>query len=104
MKYLVWINGEEHDDFLKELGKHNFTWEGGNIAGDGTCIIERCFDRNYATTYYVDFYKKKLSYCVGMEIYAPSSHMRNDQKYNEYLEQCKSCEYILNKLKEKEQL
>jgi len=100
MKYLVCINGEEYDNFMKALGDYGFQWHGGAIAGDGTCVYEKYFDRNYATAYYLDFDKKEITYCVGMEIYAPSSFMRDDKKYNEYLTQCKSCEWILNKLKE----
>lgn len=100
MKYLVWINGEEHDDFMSKLGKQGFKWQGGDIAGSGECVYERLFDRNYATVYSLDFEKKEVTYFVVMEIYAPNSPMRDGKKYNEYLEQCKSCEWILNELKE----
>ena len=93
MEYIVWINPEEYKDFMNKLGEHGFTWSGGEKAGDGTSIIEKLHDKNYAITYYLKCDKKELSY-FPLDIYDVGSPTRDDGKFKKYKSECKSCEWI----------
>ena len=98
---LVWINSEEYDNFLNELGNHGFTWKSGAKAGDKKSILERVHDPNYSVVYYIDLENKKLSY-FPLEIYDKNSPTRDDEKFEKYKSQCKSCEFILGEIKRME--
>lgn len=97
MEYIVWINPDEYKDFMNKLGEYGFTWISGNKAGDGSCIMERIHDKNYATTYHLNFDNKKLSY-FPLEVYGPDSEVRDNRKFEKYKTECKSCEWIIKNI------
>lgn len=101
MEYLVWINPDEYDQFMKFLGEHGFYWRGGEKAGDGTCIIEKVRDKDYATTYYLECNKKELSY-FPLDIYDVDSPLYDPDKFEKYKSECKSCEWIIDNILNKE--
>lgn len=93
MTKYYWINGNEFIGLLKE---HGYKWQGGGNVGEGGGL-EKYIPDEYAHVPAIDHQKKILS-IFPLEIYAPGSPTRDNEKYQKIVDMCGDLEDLKNDL------
>lgn len=79
-----------------------FHYISGQTPGTRTCVLEQIHSREYATAYIINISNKQIGYFPYFEIYQKDSPMRDDRKFNHYMQQAVICEdvktNIINKI------
>lgn len=92
MEIFYWVDGLE---FVSLLKKHGYCWKSGNeLIGSGKCIYEKIMEEGYSYVPVIDHENKTVG-LYPLEIYAPNSPTRDDEKFKKIADRCMTKESLI---------